>query len=529
MFKRRVSQVFRTLPTWPDPKASIGQQIPSSRIGSRKAWWPRGTGPALEAFERNILGEIENALRTLDLTNADLCIKLYMIGRNEDNANPIIMICCLNRDVRSTAKELVRASDILDRYPGFGLGAAALPLECKVPLRRFAGLEATGQNRESSSSASPSTHQAGGLFLPTEKVEGTQQDSNSKFSGAKDVEESELRVNSYRPKIGRRLCAQNLDQGLRFATGGVVVDINEKYYQLTVGHLMKPEFPIQTLPRALSSVDLEECSFDGQSDDDEMDEEVDQQLITSSGSITSNDSRADPESPQQVSTRPGTVDHGALTLSQNSSSQEGSSKTSPLLTPEWFRTSCTIPVKAKQGSLDYMLVSVSFQSLRDMKSDINKISELPLLRIQHIGHMIDQPRIVWVASSSIGLIRGTLSPGAMSYRHHGEEGFQRLLRVQLESPVVEGDCGSAVVDAASGDLYGQIVLGVPGTTFAYIVTATEIFEDIAHSQGDLPAKRQHTLYRIEFFGNKYKNRLKHRGYVYGLIYVAFLRLIYLAL
>ena len=49
--------------------------------------------------------------------------------------------------------------------------------------------------------------------------------------------------------------------------------------------------------------------------------------------------------------------------------------------------------------------------------------------------------------------------------------------------LVNGDCGSWVFDLKTGDIYGHIVSGFPGTGTAYIVPASQIFQDIRRSLG----------------------------------------------
>jgi hypothetical protein len=49
--------------------------------------------------------------------------------------------------------------------------------------------------------------------------------------------------------------------------------------------------------------------------------------------------------------------------------------------------------------------------------------------------------------------------------------------------LVDGDCGSWVFDLKTGDIYGHIVSGFPGTGTAYIVPASQIFQNIQRSLG----------------------------------------------
>ena len=52
--------------------------------------------------------------------------------------------------------------------------------------------------------------------------------------------------------------------------------------------------------------------------------------------------------------------------------------------------------------------------------------------------------------------------------------------------IAHGDCGSWVVDTVTGDLYGQIVAGCPGSGLAYIFPAKHIQRDIWRVSGSYP-------------------------------------------
>ncbi|KAF2190102.1 hypothetical protein K469DRAFT_561239, partial [Zopfia rhizophila CBS 207.26] len=56
--------------------------------------------------------------------------------------------------------------------------------------------------------------------------------------------------------------------------------------------------------------------------------------------------------------------------------------------------------------------------------------------------------------------------------------FQEVYTVRLDGPLANGDCGSAIVDAATGELYGHIVAGCQRTGIAYIMAAHQVFQDL---------------------------------------------------
>ena len=50
-----------------------------------------------------------------------------------------------------------------------------------------------------------------------------------------------------------------------------------------------------------------------------------------------------------------------------------------------------------------------------------------------------------------------------------------------------GDCGSLVVNATTGDIYGHIVSGDPSSGLAFIIPAYKIFDDIEKQLGARPS------------------------------------------
>ncbi|KAK8134919.1 hypothetical protein PG984_006931 [Apiospora sp. TS-2023a] len=110
--------------------------------------------------------------------------------------------------------------------------------------------------------------------------------------------------------------------------------------------------------------------------------------------------------------------------------------------------------------------------LVNQKLSITSVLEIPLREC---------PIIAVTASS--GAVSGTLFPGAAFLRAAGSTCFQKIYAVYLDAKVAKGDGGSAVVDAASGGLYGHIMRGCPGTGMAYILSAETIFQDIKKRLG----------------------------------------------
>ncbi|KAI0976968.1 hypothetical protein F4678DRAFT_456248 [Xylaria arbuscula] len=258
--------LFKPLPSWPNSEESIGRQISSSRVV--------------------IQPEIETSLKALDLGHADLFVRLYMIGRVPENANPIVMICSISKNARESAEVTIRESGLLKEHEGFGLGAAALPLEHPAPVRR---LSPGSQGHDNSARKHHAVPPLSGE-RPQETISTPHESSILIIVDIADLlPGSKIRdlifASSTKPQLGRRIFSQPIDGELsdRFATAGVIVKVGGRHYQLTAGHSFNDQsetFAVEPLPSG-----LEECRFHGQSDGDENDS-GDELESTSRGSAT---------------------------------------------------------------------------------------------------------------------------------------------------------------------------------------------------------------------------------------------------
>lgn len=83
----------------------------------------------MDKFNKDIMPLIALLRRDIDLGDADIYLRLYMVGKTPRGARPIIMVCCVDTQVRAQMDQAIRASHIPQAFPEFGLGASALPLE----------------------------------------------------------------------------------------------------------------------------------------------------------------------------------------------------------------------------------------------------------------------------------------------------------------------------------------------------------------------------------------------------------------
>ncbi|KUI57844.1 Protein PNG1 [Cytospora mali] len=129
-----------------------------------------------------------------------------------------------------------------------------------------------------------------------------------------------------------------------------------------------------------------------------------------------------------------------------------------------------IPVSPAEYTLDNVIrVGIDGQSTR-VQSVVNS-----------------EPQDVEIlAVTSRGVINGYIS-GTSSYSSApGHRSFNRMFKVGLDGPLHKGDCGTWIIDAKCGNLYGHIVAGSPGDGVALLAPFTNIFKDIHHRSGRSP-------------------------------------------
>jgi hypothetical protein len=219
---------------WPDPRESIGESW--CTLGKNWCWEP--VGPAQEIVGK-VFGSIKNLLESQhEYLNEGVCIprailfSLYMIGRTEDRARPTIMFSCENKAPRQRAVKIVRASKLLDGFPGVGLGESLRP-----------------------------------LILSRSPVQLGDQNSNE------EVQMSDDALVYYFPPLTRLygipIAIQNTGRHgrylpLRKATIGGFISVGEELFGLTVAHVFLDDF---TAPESFESNRME-YSLEYESDDE---------------------------------------------------------------------------------------------------------------------------------------------------------------------------------------------------------------------------------------------------------------------
>ncbi|KAK8093576.1 pngase family [Apiospora hydei] len=476
---------FPRVPTfgkkWASPELSCGTQIMTTRLGcAKRAWWAHGA--ALEKFEKDIEPLIGATLRNIELRYTEIYYRLYMIGKRAETSRPIIMICCTEPRVKNDVESIIRQSGVLNEYPEFGLGACALPLEQPTPARPLA---------------------------EPEDVAMTDGDDSDLLNGLPPRDTSACLAEA---PLGSKIAILDEEGQHQITTGGIVVQAGRRFYQMTAKHT-----PERINSRMEPAKDLDECHFDGQSDNEEEDEEADWDATTH-GSRTptnspplpwaedhhseSSNSQGSSQSSHPVDLRPTEGQLGKLEEpSDHGHMQVVSSGLESILRGDGL-----------DSGLDYVLLPLDGgdpKAVNEVK--LRDPARSPILRVPYAVEIPSrQCRVVAVTGSS-GVLHGALLPGATYLRLANSAAVQKLHVIQLQGAVVEGDCGSAVLDERSGGFYGHISADSTEDT-----ESTELTENTQSVRSEISPGTKATLFTIRL--SKTTRMFLEQGKAWDLIY-----------
>ncbi|KAK0649058.1 hypothetical protein B0T16DRAFT_371883 [Cercophora newfieldiana] len=410
---------------WPNPQLSTSRLI--CKFGKISCW--EAQGPARDAFN-DIAPKIKDYLdRSVDPISSWVTWSIYMIGKTREHASPTIIFCCEVAAHRKHVRKVIVESGLLDGYRGLKTGhmPKAPGFDQLIPL-------------------APGNHL------------GPSRDSRNAFVCASDWATS--------PRSGMRISVGGSE-----STIGGVVQIQDRFYYTTAAHV----FETSENEEAAGNISL----YEG------IEIEID--------GFDANDIETNPKAEEELESVPqGLLQTGRRQSLADSGGTDGTlPRTGPtsnkVAIGAPFLTSLDKPIF--HAGLDYALIEVSRADHKqaneieapqepDKRSTRVLVGAVASARPQEARILCATPR---------GILHGTLSGTPIYGRSPRSTEFQAALNAVFESPLKVGDCGAWVVDAESGDLYGQIVAGSPTTGAAVIVPFQPIFRDIERRLGDRPS------------------------------------------
>ena len=389
-----------------------------------------------------------------------------MVGREKRTAFPIVFVRGKDKSTRKTIRKLIKENGFLDKYPGMEVGdRSGFP----EPLAGEAGAE------------------------DARLIVYTPSDDN--------------RI------LGRRLLVRGVGNTMpRKATGGPIVWINEKPFQLTVSHVFEDSDEQSTSPdHEDSDSTSDEWSFDGDSGTDSDEEDAPSGGSRTPDELISRDSEDDAQgSGDSILGRSGapSILTSSLvfspSLEASTSSLEETEKAETQQStrdgveygPPRARTAAagdlapdkmlgTIQFSSMRNdsgsSLDYALVKVLPQSVGGILQVSEYLSRCARLSFASPLQSHNIKVSVWTSSSQP--IPGTLSATSSYWRTKRSKSLQEVIPLRVSGVLDKGDCGAAVIDMSTGHFYGLVVAGTPGTGVGFVIPAWHVFDDIEQRFG----------------------------------------------
>ncbi|KAM5344978.1 hypothetical protein ACJ41O_010840 [Fusarium nematophilum] len=409
-------------------------------------------GDARREFTEQLKGKIrlyleQNNEKVQDSGNI-IDFSLFMVGRSALRAKPTIMFVSEDKRARKEAFKMIKDSDIMKEYPGFEL--AHIPLKAEFEnLTILAGEVADSVYDACFLGESPNLY-----TLQVGKLEGR-------------------RLYFYNTSVS--------EEAPRTATAGGVIAYQGKLMFLTVNHFLERTQTMETQPVVSDpEEDDDDCEITGLSD---FDDENDDGLInaTSRGSVT-------PESEASGVDSSESGNHGAPVSSSGSNCDAQKYMAAVQARLERLDQSQeSIPyvgtlkdqciggkVILRSKELDYALVEVDPALINPDNIGDN------IIELGDDSQIETQPRdaAVKTITPDGGIVGGTLSGTPSFVRLPYAKTFTEVYIARFDRPLVPGDCGSWVRDAATGCLFGHVFAGSPTSGLAMVMPSRYVFEDI---------------------------------------------------
>ncbi|KAM0241627.1 hypothetical protein ACHAPO_001318 [Fusarium lateritium] len=414
---------------WPEPELSTGRCI--GKVGKELCWVAKG--PARDAFAvlaPRIKAYLE---RSVEPVSSWVTWSIYMFGKSEKSASPAILFCCEVVAHRKQVRSAIKDSGILNEFPGIKTAHMPRPPDFNQ-LVQLADDSIDHRPVLASLASNPC-----GMPL--------------------FVEESIDDVTCYKQ-----------------ATVGGIIQLSDKFYYTTAGHVLSSDTATSYTEGEVSD---DEFEIDEDYDDDEMDE-VASTACEKTWLTQANDAAMSPRYTEPAFS-PNIQDMQATQEEPKCKSrrilEEGPSP-SISLPPQPLGHVYLSSLDQPSSSLDYALIEVT----KPIHCTANKITSSSFsakgeAKIQHV--VTDGPKDVKILSStSRGTLTGVMSGTPMYARLPNSSLYQDVYNILLDSRLEAGDCGSWIIDAESGNLYGHIVAGSPDSGAAIVIPFARVFEEI---------------------------------------------------
>lgn len=453
--RESLASIFRKAEDrWPNPEDSVGRYIGKDNLRWIQVHIWEATGPARDVFINSISPRMRRYLENAKEPIPNIVTwSIYMVGKAPSLASPFILFCCEVSDYRRDVQNSIKESGILDRYPG--IKTDNLPRE--PGFAQLVSLGASGQPNYSH----------GDMIAMT--------------SQAKSACGSQIFIDSTGTKSGSV-------SSVPAATIGGVIRLGAKLYYTTAAHAVLSDSDSisndEVVPADDGSVDGQDAlSLNGNED-----------------TYNAPDSNPGAEELKPWFHPGGSTDHSdehrylkdeilrQWSLKSHQEAEDPHScfpkaELSPNSTGKIFMTSTDGQTRA--AGLDYALIEMSEK--HHVVENVIQIGprKESTVKVHSVIKSGSRDREI-VAVTPRGIIKGCISGTPIYASTPGKRSYRRMFKVTLSGPLRKGDCGTWVVDAMNGDLFGHVVLGSPGSGAALLIPFSDIFDDILSRVGESP-------------------------------------------
>lgn len=421
---------------WRNPERSVGRFI--CKVGKDSIW--EAQGDALDAF-KDLAPSIKDYLdHCVEPISSWVTWSIYMMGSAVCSAKPTIIFCCEVVLHRREVRNIIKNSGILDRYPGVKTGHMPRAPDFDQLVALSPGVEACNEVK---------------VYLNRPRS---------------PYNEENMPVEA----LGTEIIIEGFNNDMRYsakATVGGVIQVGNKYFYTTAAHAFQYDIAAidqDTVSDNDSSDDFEDdCfSFDGDSEaglDDEP-------------SVPSSSCAGIPSTTTYRVEESGLLTKGKIICAATY--------------PRKFDYDGEIflaPLERPESGLDYALLEVTNPRHCSENVITRFPCHLPPIEVNSLATEVpNQTPIVAITSPFGGGISGTLYPTPSYLRAPGSKKFQEVLTAKLQVQVERGACGSWIVNAKTGCLYGHIVAGSPQSGMIFVMPFNKVFGDIESHVGVAP-------------------------------------------
>ncbi|KAI1617984.1 bacterial alpha-L-rhamnosidase-domain-containing protein [Exophiala viscosa] len=455
---------------WPNPERSIGEFIKMDR--KTKCW--KAIGPARQTY--NVLAEeikkyLEKCVEPIP-GSATVTFSVYMVGTTEQNASPVIMFCSKDARARKTVYRAIRGSALLEDCHGFKLGNAERPPE-------FQRLDL--------------------LTIANDPEQAGAEAYEHRYSVIISVATNQMFIEYCH---GGSLLT-------RRSTLGGIVELDGVAYIFTAGHPFEAD---------ISDDSRKECeTVDNEWEIDDGSE--DSNVSTAEANFTEGLSRASETPPDHLSEASDRSQEGSsdaaenvpllATLSGTSYQSLGQSQTrnrsgtnavvdlqafEDVGSTDFEKTGlmATIPTTDMRAEGELVVLSNTLDYALIRVTDVPFLTAVQLCRSKYVADSAKSIQVPTRSISNTDILAWTSSQGWATGRFDAlpsyirlpkSTDFEKVYTIYINAPLARGDCGTWVVDASTGVLYGHIIAGSPGTGVAYAVSAYNVLEDAKERLG----------------------------------------------